>query len=130
MKKNHDAFIITCKADNTNTIALIDTNFISYKFLQDLIEYGMNQQIKPANITLKLANQQTINAMGSIDIIKNFETKDISVRMFIVKELAYPIISGCEFLRKEEVRFDNGQDEILSTNIMQEANLQYPQKYK
>jgi hypothetical protein len=46
------------------------------------------------------------------------QTKEICVPLFIVETLAYPIILGCEFLRKEKLilRFDRGIDELIMTD--------------
>ena len=104
MKESSKAFVITCKADNINTVALVDTgastNFISHKFLQELMNDGRIRQII---MTLKLANQQTINTIGRVDIDINLGTRNISVNLLIVKQLAYPVILGCEFLRREKI---------------------------
>ena len=96
MKESSKAFVITCKADNINTVALVDTgastNFISHKFLQELMNDGRIRKIIPANMTLKLANQQTINTIGRVDIDINLGTRNISVNLLIVKQLAFPVI--------------------------------------
>ena len=55
---------------------------------------GINRPIKPANMTLKLANQQTLNTIGRVEIIINLGTRDISVKLLIVKQLVYPVILG------------------------------------
>ena len=45
-------------------------------------------------MTLKLANQQTLNTIGRVEIIINLGTRDISVKLLIVKQLVYPVILG------------------------------------
>ena len=75
MKESSKAFVITCKAENINTVALVNKgasyNLISQKFLQELMNNRRIRQITPAKMKFKLANQQTINTIGRVDIDTN-----------------------------------------------------------
>ncbi len=70
---------------------------------------------------LKLANQQTISTAGYLELTMQIQTKEIYVPMFIVETQAYPIILGCEFLRKERLilRIYRGIDELIMTELAQ-----------
>jgi hypothetical protein len=51
------------------------------------------------------------------------QAREMEGPMNIVDNLAYPIILGCDFLRKEKIllRFDNEQHEMQSIDILEES---------
>jgi hypothetical protein len=71
-------------------------------------------KVQHSNLILKLANQQTIITAGYVELRISIKDKEKVVPLFIVETLAYPIMLGCEFLRKEQIilRFDQGKDEL------------------
>ena len=51
------------------------------------------------------------------------QAREMEVPMHIVDNLAYPIILGFDFLRKEKkiLRFDNEQHEMQSIDILEDS---------
>jgi hypothetical protein len=83
------AFVITCSVAEIPTVALIDTgtssNFVSYKFLQEIINNGLEIEVQHSNLILKLANQQTISTAGYVELRISIKNKEIVVPLFIVE---------------------------------------------
>ena len=118
------AFTITCAAGSpASIVALIDTgastNFVSSKFIQALKLVGDGVIITPASLILRLANQQTITTLGKVTIQIKIVERIFSVDMFIVDQLAYPLILGCEFLRNNSIslKFDDISDQLVLTHL-------------
>ena len=73
-------------------------------------------EVHPGCLTLKLTDSQSITTKGSVKLRVCIQAREMKVPMHIVDNLEYPIILGCDFLRKEKIilRFDNEQHEIQS----------------
>jgi predicted aspartyl protease len=79
---------------------LVDTgascNFI-LKTIVEQLEAVDKLVVKPCHIMLKLADGQIICTIGIVKVTVTLEDKRIPVQMFVLDEIAYPVILGCEF---------------------------------
>jgi hypothetical protein len=80
-------------------------------------------EVQPELLTLKLAENHSITTKGSIRLRVCIQGREVTVPLHIVDNLAYSIILGCDFLRKEKIilRFDTAQHEIQSIDILNDS---------
>ena len=104
---------------------LIDTgasaSFGSYSFLEKVATSDFPIQIENREITLKLVNNDTTSTKGVVKLSLKIGQKEVEVQLFLVEELAYPIILGCDFLVKygATLKFSDGKKEIILPELAQ-----------
>ena len=120
---------IKCRVEHLEINALIDTgastNFISFKLIEALRSRGPMLNIKELILNLKLADGNITNATGLITLPLKIGDKFINVNLYIVKDLSYPIILGCEFLRRQGaiMKFTEDKGEIFLSSLVQDQNI-------
>ncbi len=99
------------------------TNFVSNKFIQSIKNKERYIEVHPGCLTLKLADNHSITTKGSVNLLGSIQAQEMEVSMHIVDNLAYPIILGCDFLRKEKIIliFDNEQHEMQSIDKLEDS---------
>ena len=108
------------------TTALIDTgastSFVARHFVTILKQTPLPVKIRECELNLKLADENYIKTQGCTTLRIQLMNRLWDIDVHVVPQLAYPIILGCDFLRKHgaTLSFTKGECDMTLTELLPE----------